>query len=140
MEKTLIFIGIHLSLSSAYQKATTKTVVANFNFTANFAERRDSFLFLFFYFAFAVSFFAIMRFFAFTSFIKFFPSKIIQIRKAIGVTSTKAGTIIQNQGQYFSCPAYCPTGTVLKISGVNMAKKLPIASFTPGPHIYDVFL
>jgi hypothetical protein len=30
MEKTLIFTGIHLSLSSAYQKATTKIVVANF--------------------------------------------------------------------------------------------------------------
>ena len=31
MEKTLIFIGIHLSLSSAYQKATTIFVVAHFN-------------------------------------------------------------------------------------------------------------
>lgn len=34
MEKTLIFIGIHLSLSSAYQKATTIFVVAKINFTA----------------------------------------------------------------------------------------------------------
>ena len=31
MEKTLIFIGIHLSLPSAYQKATTIFVVAHFN-------------------------------------------------------------------------------------------------------------
>ena len=67
-------------------------------------------------------------------------SNIIQIKNDKGVTSRKAGTIIQNQGQYFSCPAYCPTGMVLKNFGVNSAKKLPIASLTPGPQIYDVFL
>ena len=33
-------------LLSAYQKATTIFVVAKFNFTANFARRRQSFLFL----------------------------------------------------------------------------------------------